>query len=106
MLRKNFFNAEELAALVKDYRNAGLSEEEVAIMSFARKITLHAHKVGVADYNELRGFGLTDDEILDIVLASAARNFIGRVMDALGMKPDASDWEFEPWLVQVLAVDR
>ena len=75
-------------------------------MTFSQKITTAAHEVRKVDYDELRGFGLTDEEILDIALASAARNFIGRVMDALGVKPDASDWEYEPWLVQVLAVDR
>ena len=106
MLRKNFFDAEELTALVRDYRNAGLPAEEVAIMTFSQKITTAAHEVRTEDYDVLRRFGLTEDEILDIALASAARNFIGRVMDALGVKPDASDWEYEPWLVQVLAVDR
>ena len=106
MLRKNFFNADELTAIVKDFRQAGLPADEVAIMSLAQKITRHAHTVTRDDYTELRGFGLTDEEILDIVLASAARSFISKTLDALGSTPDVSDWEYEPGLLQVLAVGR
>jgi alkylhydroperoxidase family enzyme len=106
VLRKNFFSADELTAIIKDFRQAGLPPEEVAIMSLAQKITNGAHNVSREDFNELRGFGLSDDEILDIVLASAARSFISKTMDALGVKPDAEGWEYEPGLLQLLAVGR
>ena len=106
MLRKNFFNADELTAIIKDFRQADLPAEEVAIMSLAQKITNGAHKVSREDFNELRGFGLSDDEILDIVLASAARSFISKTMDALGMDPGAASWEYEPGLLPLLAVGR
>jgi alkylhydroperoxidase family enzyme len=106
VLRKNFFSADEVIAIIKDFRHAGLPAEEVAIMLLAQKITTHAHTVSKADFNELRGFGYTDDEILDIILASAARSFISKTMDALGVDPGAASWEYEPGLLQMLAVGR
>ena len=75
-------------------------------MSLVQKINTQAHKVSKDDFIELRGFGLSDDEILDIVLASAARGFISKTMDALGFDPGAASWKYEPGLLQVLAVGR
>ena len=106
ILRKNFFNAEQLMAIVKDFRNAGLSPEEVAIMSFAQKLTVQAHQVSKNDVDELRGYSLTDEEILDIVLASTARNFFSKTLDALGAAPDDVYLELEPELIRVLALGR
>ena len=40
LLRKNFFSADEVIAIVRDFRSAGLAPEEVALMSFAQKISL------------------------------------------------------------------
>ena len=106
LLRKNFFSVDELTAIVKDFRNAGLTNEEVALMSFAQKITTQPQKIGEADMDELRGFGLSDQEILDVVLACTARNFFSKTLDALGAVPDDVYKEFEPELLEVLAAGR
>jgi uncharacterized peroxidase-related enzyme len=106
LLRKNFFSAAELIAIIKDFRNAGLTPEEVAIMSFAQKITLHAHEVESHDIDELRGFGLSDSEILDIVLACTARNFFSKTLDALDAAPDEAYKQLEPELQKALAIGR
>jgi len=50
--------------------NAGLSPEEMAIMSFVQKIVIQAHQVNEDDIEELRKHGLSDEEILDIVAAA------------------------------------
>jgi uncharacterized peroxidase-related enzyme len=89
VLRKNGFPAEQLEAILRDYRDAGLEPQEVAIMSFADKLTRHAYQITVEDVDGLRGYGLTDVEILDVVLAAAARNFFSKTLDALGAEPDA-----------------
>src|SRR4030042_2696241 len=104
LLRKNFFSADELAAIVKDFRNAGLSPEEVAIISFAQKVSLDAHQISAADIDELRGYGLSDEEILDVVLACTARNFFSKPLDALGAVPDEVYKELEPELLKVLTI--
>jgi len=106
VLRKNFFSVDELAAIVKDFRNAGLTNEEVAIMSFAQKITTQAQHIGEQDMDELRGYGLSDEEILDVVLACTARNFFSKTLDALGAVPDDVYKEFEPELLKVLTPGR
>jgi uncharacterized peroxidase-related enzyme len=106
LLRKNFFSADQLAAIVKDFRNAGLPPEEVAIMSFAQKVSTQAHQVSDRDIDELRGYGLSDEDILDVVLASAARNFFSKTLDALGVKPDEAYLELEPELLQLLTLGR
>jgi uncharacterized peroxidase-related enzyme len=106
LLRKNFFSADQLAAIVKDFRNAGLPPEEVAMMSFAQKVTTQAHQVSEHDIDELRGHGLSDEEILDVVLASAARNFFSKTLDAVGAIPDEAYLELEPELLQLLTLGR
>jgi uncharacterized peroxidase-related enzyme len=106
ILRKNFFNAQQLMAIVKDFRNADLTAEEVALMSFAQKIIQKAHHINEADVEELRKLGLSDEEILDVVLATTARSFFSKTLDALDTNPDEIYLELEPELIQVLASGR
>jgi uncharacterized peroxidase-related enzyme len=106
LLRKNFFSADQLVAVVKDFRNAGLPPEEVAIMSFAQKIITQAGQINERDMDELRKHGLSDEEILDIVLASTARSFFSKTLDALGAKPDETYLELEPELIQAFTIGR
>ena len=91
MLRSDYFDAEQIEAIVKDYRNAGLESAEVALIAFAEKITLHAYKVTQQDIDGLRAHGFSDTDVLDIILATAARNFYSKVMDAVGLEP-SSEW--------------
>jgi alkylhydroperoxidase family enzyme len=106
LLRKNFFSADQLVAIVKDFRNAGLPPEEVAIMSFAQKIITQARQISENDIDDLRKHGLSDEEILDVVVASTARSFFSKTLDALGAKPDETYLELEPELIQVLTLGR
>ena len=101
-LRQNFFSLNELAAIVKDFRNAGLPVEEVAMMSLAQKVITQVHQVNEGDIDELRKHGLADDEILDVILVSTARSFISKTVDALGATPDEVYQDLEPELLQLL----
>ncbi len=103
VLLKNSFSTDQLAAITRDFRNAGLPPEEVAIMSFAQKVTIQSHQIREQDLNELRGYGLSDEEILDVILASAARSFFSKTLNATGALPDEAYAEFEPELLQALA---
>ena len=98
MLRKNFFSAEQLIAIVTDYRNASLDPQDVAVMALAEKVILDQHNVTQEDINGLLAFGLTDEEVLDVVLTAAARSFYTKVLDALGAEPDDAYLELEPEL--------
>jgi len=98
VLRKNFFSAEQLIAIVTDYRNASLDPQDVAVMALAEKVILDQHNVTQEDINGLLAFGLTDEEVLDVVLTAAARSFYTKVLDALGAEPDDAYLELEPGL--------
>lgn len=106
ILRKNFFTAAQLIAIVKDFHNADLTPEEVALMSFAQKIIRNAHEVSESDIDELRKQGLEEREILDVVLTTTARSFFSKTLDALDAKPDEIYKELEPELIQMLALGR
>jgi alkylhydroperoxidase family enzyme len=106
LLRKNFFSAAQLAAIINDFHNAGLHPQEVAMMSFAQKVITHAHQVSEHDIDQLHAVGMSDEEILDIVLTCAARSFIGITLDALGAEPDIAEMDLEPELLQLLSVGR
>lgn len=106
ILRKNFFTVDEIIAIVKDFRNAGLSLEEVTLMSFAQKIITNAHQIGEQDIEELRKFGLHDEEILDVVLATTARSFFSKTLDTLNSEPDEIYLNLEPELIQTLTIGR
>jgi len=102
VLRKNFFSVDQLAAIIKDFRNAGLPAEEVTIMSFAQKIATQPNEISAQDIDELHKHGLSDEEILDVVLASTARSFFSKTLNALDAKPDPAYWESEPEVVRLL----
>lgn len=106
VLRKNFFDAKQIIAIVKDFHSAGLSAEEVALMTFAQKITASAHSVTETDMDELRGYGLSDEEILDVILACTARNFFSKTLDSVAAVPDDTYKNLEPELIKALTVGR
>jgi uncharacterized peroxidase-related enzyme len=106
VLMDKFLEPEELRALVDDYRTAGLEPADLAVMELADKVARDATSVTQEDVNRLRTLGLTDIEILDVVLASAARCFFSKALDAVGAEPDAKYSELEPNLRDTLTAGR
>jgi alkylhydroperoxidase family enzyme len=106
VLRSKFYSPEQVEAIVRDFRNAGLDPVDVAIMAFAEKVALHAYRVTAKDIESLRQHGLSEADILDVVLAAAARCFYSKSLDALGAEPDAAYLELEDSLRQALTVGR
>lgn len=49
-------------------------------------------RIGEADLESLRGVGLADADILDVVQIAGYFNYINRVADALGV-PDEAGWK-------------
>ena len=88
LLKSELFDRAQVEAITRDFRDAGLEPADVAIMSVAEKVALHAHKVTPEDIEELRGLGLTDVDIFNVVLAAAARCFFSKSLDAMGAEPD------------------
>jgi uncharacterized peroxidase-related enzyme len=107
ILRDRFYDAETLHRIAADHREAGLEPVDVAIMDFAGFVAGDAASITAADVDALRGHGLSDVEIFQVVLAAAARCFFSTVIDAVGTEPDAAYAErLEPILAEVLTVGR
>jgi uncharacterized peroxidase-related enzyme len=87
LLRNNVVDRAQLEAIVRDFRDAGLDPLEVAMMDLAQKVAIDAHRVTRSDVETLRTLGLADAEILDVVLAAAARSFYSKTLEALGVPP-------------------
>jgi uncharacterized peroxidase-related enzyme len=100
------FEPKAVRDVVVDHRAAGLDEIEVAVMDLAEKVARDATSVTAADVERLRQLGLSDAEILDVVLAASARCFFSKTLDALGVEADASYAELEPELRDTLTVGR
>ncbi|MGZ4309951.1 MAG: carboxymuconolactone decarboxylase family protein [Gaiellaceae bacterium] len=97
---------EPVREIALDHRDAGLDEVDVAVMDLAEKVVDDAASIGDADLQPLRALGLSDTEIMDVVLAAAARCFFSKTLDALGVRPDASYAELDPGLREALVVGR
>lgn len=107
ILKSKFFPQEQVEAIVRDYRTAGLSDVDVAVMTLAEKVAANAYKVVEEDHANLRALGLTDPEILDVILAASARCFFSKVLDATGAIPDQEVYnQMEDSLKEALVVGR
>jgi len=97
---------EPVRAIALDRRTAGLDEIDVAVMDLAEKVVVDASTVDERDLQPLRDLGLSEAEIMDVVLAAAARCFFAKTLDALGVRPDASLAELGEGVRDVLVVGR
>ncbi|CAN5321934.1 hypothetical protein BH09ACT5_BH09ACT5_12910 [soil metagenome] len=78
----------EIAAVLRDFHDAGLSDAEVAMMEFAEKLSRDSASMTEADSQRLRDLGFDDREIVEIALAAAARNYYSRALHALAVEVD------------------
>jgi uncharacterized peroxidase-related enzyme len=106
LMDKGFLEPEALRAVVSDDGTAGLDEVDIAVMDLAATVAEDAGAVEQADIDRLRSLGLSDQDILDVVLAAAARCFFSTVLDALGAEPDARYSQLDPAIRDVLTVGR
>lgn len=108
VLADRFLGDEAMRALAAgDARAAGLDEVDAAVMELADKVAADAASVTEADVARLRGLGLADAEIFDVVAAAAARCFFSTVLDGLGVEADARYADaLDPALREALTVGR
>jgi uncharacterized peroxidase-related enzyme len=81
---------EQRQAVQEDYRSAGLTAREVALLDFAVKLTKSPSSVERHDLDALRVHGFTDEQLVDAVHCVSYFNFINRVLDGLGVDPEPS----------------
>jgi uncharacterized peroxidase-related enzyme len=107
VLREELLGADELRAVATDHRAAGLAPAEVAVMDFAEKVVDDATSVTQEDVERLREHGLSDADVLDVVLAASVRCFFSKVLDGTGTRPDANfEQRLAPALREALVVGR
>jgi uncharacterized peroxidase-related enzyme len=107
LLENDLLGSEELRSVVADHRAAGLEPADVAVMDLAEKVVDDATSVTQADVDRLREHGLSDAEILDVVLAAALRCFFSKTLDGIGAQPDSEfEQRLEPDVREVLVVGR
>jgi uncharacterized peroxidase-related enzyme len=97
---------DQALAVQRDYRNAGLSEQQVEMLAYAEQITRDASKITRADIGRLRAVGLTDLNIADIAMAAAFRNFMSRYFDAVGAEPEEAFLDEDPAVRAEMAVGK
>ena len=97
---------EPVLAIARNHRDASLGEVDVAVMDLAERVVDDAASIEDAERQRLRDLGLSDEEIMDVVLAAAARCFFSKTLDALGVRPDTGYAAMEPELRDALVVGR
>jgi alkylhydroperoxidase family enzyme len=97
---------EPVLEIALDHRAAGLDAIDVAVMDLAERVVDDATSIGDADLQPLRDLGLSETEIMDVVLTAAARCFFSKTLDGVGVRADASYQALEPRLREVLVVGR
>jgi uncharacterized peroxidase-related enzyme len=106
VLAENYLDPETVRAVALDHTSSGLDATDIAIMDLADKIAGDATSVTREDIEHLRGFGLSDADIFDVVAAAAARSFFSKTLDALEVQADAAYRQLEPQLRDALTVGR
>ncbi len=97
-----------------DYTTADLDPQTRGMLDFAVKLTLDQHSMREADVQKLRGLGLSDENILSVVLITCAFSFMTRLADGLNVElaPDRirgiEEWLTGPareqeWLMRPVA---
>jgi alkylhydroperoxidase family enzyme len=98
---------EDVIAIVKGRKPAGLSDAEIAMMQYARQIARDASRVTFGQVEALKRLhGFSDAEIFDIAAIAAGRCFFTKILDALGSEPDVAFMKIEEELRQALTVGR
>ena len=79
---------EQSAAVVADYRQAHLSENDVALLDFCQRLILQRNKFEAEDVEQLRGRGFSDEQILEAVLMAGLTCLLNTTQFGLGTEPD------------------
>lgn len=98
ILAEKFLGPETTRAVADGDAITVLDPVDAEIVRFATLVT--------RDVDRLRAVGLSDEDILDVTLAVAARCFFSTVLEALGVQPDPAYQALDPDLRAALTVGR
>jgi uncharacterized peroxidase-related enzyme len=106
VLADKFLDSGEVADLARGRDVDSLDEVDRAVLQLADKVAADATTVTREDVDGLRALGLSDADVVDVVLAAAARCFYSKTLDALGVEPDAAYRDLPADLRDALTVGR
>ncbi|WP_218006863.1 carboxymuconolactone decarboxylase family protein [Microtetraspora fusca] len=95
-LLERFYDDAALRVIMADHHDAGLAPVDVAAMDFADRVAADPAGVTEGDIAVLRGHGLADADIFQIVLAVCLRRFFSGILSAVGAVPDPVFRELPP----------
>jgi uncharacterized peroxidase-related enzyme len=83
-------NKSLLAAMEGDFRSADIPQKDIAMLAYARKLTVEPGAMAREDVESLRAAGFKDTDILDIALLTAYCNLENRLANGLGVEIEKS----------------
>jgi uncharacterized peroxidase-related enzyme len=106
ILAEQLLGPEATRAVADGDADTVLDPADAEIVRFATLVARDAAAVTAKDVDRLRAVGLSDEDILDVTLAVAARCFFSTVLEALGVQPDPAFRALDPDLRAALTVGR
>lgn len=97
---------QQVLAIQRDFRSAGLDEKTVAMLAYAQQVARDASKIGPADIEALRSAGFADQQIGEIAFCAAFRCFLSRYFDAVGASPEAVFFDPDPEFRAAMTVGK
>lgn len=95
---------DQTLAVRRDFRNAGLDNQQIEMLSYTEQIMRNASQITNADIQRLRNVGFTDLNIADIALAASFRSFMSRYFDAVGARVEPEFLDSDPVVRAEMAV--
>ena len=80
--------------IMQDYGNAVLDQETLVIVEYVEKLTVRPSEMTEEDVQTLRKVGLSDHQVLSIVMITAMFAFMNRLADGLGVQIEDSKGAF------------
>lgn len=99
MLRQASGNPDLANHVIYGEDDESLGPQERAIIAFTRKLTCEPWAMEQGDLDSLRSAGLSEEQVLDVVLACCLANFMTRLAPALGVETDGGTLKYvAQWL--------
>ena len=99
LLRQHSDDPELASHVMHDFSKADLDPQTKGMLEYAAKLTKNPTSMQRSDVERLRELGLSDEQILSVVLITCNFNFMTRLADGLGVEVDDGRQEAaERWL--------
>jgi len=72
-----------------NYRKADITDRQKAMLDFAVRVSMEAHKTSESDFAALKDHGFTEEDIWDIAAISAFFGMSNRLANVTSMRPNA-----------------